>query len=292
MKLLKTLFIINPIAGTQSKKDIPSLIERKLNREQFDYEICFTERANHAIEIAQKAIKTNYDLVIAVGGDGTVNEVATGLVGSNVALGIIPMGSGNGLARHLQIPMNTSKAISSLHKFQIVEIDTGRINGQLFLCTMGVGLDAKVSHDFSKEKKRGFFTYSKVAMKNFMKMVESSWKIEVDGNSEMVKGLLLTIANANQYGNNVFIAPKAQIQDGEFDVCVLKSFSFFNIPLILRDLFNKTLHRNRFYTLRKGKQILIHNEGEIAAHFDGEPIVLNGNVKIEIAPLSLKVFAN
>ncbi len=237
-------------------------------------------------------MEAKYDLVIAVGGDGTINEVARGLVNSSVALGIIPMGSGNGLARHLQIPMNVKKAIDKLNHYQVVKIDTGKINEHLFLCTAGIGLDAKVSHDFSKEKKRGFFTYSKVAMNSFLNASTSSWEIEIDGYCETVDGLLLTIANANQYGNNVFIAPKAQIQDGEFDVCVLKNFSFFNSPLVLRDLFNKTLHKNRFYSLRKGKQIIIKNEGEVEIHYDGEPMLVQGNIKVEIHPLSLNVFAN
>lgn len=288
----KTLFIINPIAGTRSKKNLPSLINQEVDLSKFLVDIAFTERANHATELAIKAVENKYDLVIAVGGDGTINEVASGLLNSNVALGIIPMGSGNGLARHLQIPMNVKNAIGSLNHYRILKIDTGKINNHLFLCTAGVGLDAKVSHDFSKEKRRGFFTYSKVAMNSFLNASPSSWEIEVDGVHETIEGLLLTVANANQYGNNVFIAPEAQIQDGEFDVCLLKNFSFFNSPLVLKDLFNKTLHKNRFYSLRKGRQIIIKNEGEVAIHFDGEPMLVQGDIKVEISPLSLNVFAN
>ncbi len=288
----KTLFIINPIAGTRSKKDIPLLIEQGIDKDKFKVDIAFTEKSDHATDLALDAVRANYDLVIAVGGDGTINEVARGLVNSSVALGIIPMGSGNGLARHLLIPMNIKEAIKKLNHYQVLKIDTGTINNRLFLCTAGIGLDAKVSHDFSKQTKRGFFTYSKVAMNNFIKSQVSFWEIETDGISEKVDGLLLTIANANQYGNNVFIAPQAQLQDGEFDVCVLKKFSFLNSPLVLRDLFNKNLHNNRFYSLRKGKQILIKNEGEVEIHYDGEPMLVQGNITVQMHPLSLNVFAD
>ncbi len=288
----KTLFIINPIAGTRSKKNIPLLIEQGINKNKFKIDIVFTETSDHATALAQQAVEANYDLVIAVGGDGTINEVARGLVNSPVALGILPMGSGNGLARHLLIPMNVKQAIDRLNHYQVLKIDTGTINGRLFLCTAGIGLDAKVSHDFSKQKKRGFYTYSKVAMSSFFNAPTSFWEIEIDGVCETVDGLLLTIANANQYGNNVFIAPQAQLQDGKFDVCVLKNFSFFNSPLVLRDLFNKTLHTNRFYSLRKGKQIVIKNEGQVEVHYDGEPMLVQGNIKVQMHPLSLNVFAD
>lgn len=288
----KTLFIINPIAGTRSKKDIPFLIKQCLDANKFIVDIEFTQYANHATELAKIAVETNYDLVIAVGGDGTINEVACGLLNSKVALGIIPMGSGNGLARHLHIPMGVKKALVYLNQCDVSQIDTGKINDHLFLCTAGIGLDAKVSHEFSKEKKRGFFSYSKIAMSSFLNASSSSWEIEIDEVSEKVDGLLLTVANANQYGNNVFIAPKAQIQDGEFDVCILKNFSFFNAPLVLKDIFSKTLHKNRFYLLRKGKRITIKNEGEVEIHFDGEPLLVKGDIKVEISPLSLNVFAN
>lgn len=288
----KALFIINPIAGTRSKKDIPLLIKQGLDKNKFIVDLAFTEKADHATALAQEAVVANYDLVVAVGGDGTINEVARGLVNTPVALGIIPMGSGNGLARHLQIPMNVKQAINKLNHYHALKIDTGRIDGHLFLCTAGVGFDAKVSHEFSKEKIRGFFTYFRIAMNNFLSASASSWEIEIDGRSETVEGLLLTIANANQYGNNVFIAPQAQIQDGEFDVCVLKNFSFYNSPLVLKDIFNKTLHKNRFYSLRKGKQLVIKNEGEIEIHYDGEPMLVQGDIKVDIQPLSLNVFAD
>lgn len=287
----KILFIINPIAGTKSKKEIPVLINSCLDGSLFDVSISETQYAGHGVALAKQAAVQGCDIVVAVGGDGTVNEIAQGLLHTETALAILPMGSGNGLARHLQIPMDLQKALTAFNKYQVSKMDTGKINGQLFLCTSGLGFDAEISHHFAQQKSRGFYTYAKVASKSLFSYPAKEWRITVDGNDLKTEGILFTVANANQFGNNVFIAPKALLQDGLLDLCVLKKVSLINIPLVLKDLFTKNIHQSRFYTLKQAKKVVVYNNGQMKAHVDGEPILVNGDVTFEVLEKSLKIFA-
>ena len=287
----KILFIINPIAGTKSKKEIPVLINSCLDGSLFDVSISETQYAGHGVALAKQAVVQGCDIVVAVGGDGTVNEIAQGLLHTETALAILPMGSGNGLARHLQIPMDLKKALTAFNKYQVSKMDTGKINGQLFLCTSGLGFDAEISHQFAQQKSRGFYTYAKVASKSLFSYPSKEWRITVDGNDLKTEGILFTVANANQFGNNVFIAPKALLQDGLLDLCVLKKVSLINIPLVLKDLFTKNIHQSRFYTLKQSKKVVVYNNGQMKAHVDGEPILVNGDVTFEVLEKSLKIFA-
>lgn len=287
---MKITFVINPKAGTRSKKNLPSLIKKNFS-EGYLLSIRETESAGHGILIAKEEAALGTDVVIAVGGDGTVNEIAQGLIGTDTALGILPMGSGNGLARHLKIPMSIPKAMLCLLKSTISKMDVGFLNNKLFLCTCGLGFDAKVAHEFAIQKSRGFFTYSKVAYKHFFNYPEKKWVIQVDGVNAEYKGIMFTVANANQFGNDVFIAPKALLQDGKLDLCVLKKVPFRSIPLVLKDLFTKNIHRSRFYTDSQFETIRVENSGSIEAHVDGEPVVLTGDISIDIRKSVLKVFS-
>lgn len=289
--MFKILFIINPKAGTKSKKEIPDLISNCLDKHKFDVSISETQYAGHGVELAKQASINGCDIVVAVGGDGTVNEVAQGLLYSQTALAILPMGSGNGLARHLKIPMDLKKALLAFNTYGISKIDTGKVNGQLFLCTSGLGFDAEISHQFAQQKSRGFYTYAKIASKSLLGYPSKQWNIQVDGQSLKTEGILFTVANANQFGNNVFIAPNALLQDGLLDLCVLQKVSLINIPLVLKDLFTKSIHQSRFYTLQQTKKVVVKNEGTIKAHVDGEPILVTDNVEFEILEESLKVFS-
>ena len=199
------LFIVNPISGTTDKKRIVALIPKYLSDERFDVHVAYTDHSGHAAELASEAVADGTDVVVAVGGDGTVNEVARSLVHSRTALGIIPCGSGNGLARHLYIPMNPEGAMQVLADCQIKSLDYGIINGTPFFCTCGVGFDAFVSSKFAKSGRRGLLTYIENTLKEGLKYQPDTYEMEIDGEKKQFKAFLIACANASQYGNDALI---------------------------------------------------------------------------------------
>ena len=235
------VFIINPISGTHSKDEIPALIETRLDHERYDYEIQLTGYAGHATEIARNCVARGIDAVVAVGGDGTVNEVARALTHSETALGIIPCGSGNGLARHLCIPMDAKKAIDIINACNIELFDYGVINDLPFFCTCGMGFDAFISLKFAEAGKRGPITYVENVLKEGLKYKPETYQVESDDGAHRYKAFLIACANASQYGNNAYIAPGATMKDGQMDVIIMEPFDALEAPQIAADLFMKTL---------------------------------------------------
>ena len=226
----KIVFIMNPISGTSSKAAIPSLIESTLNKELFEYEIRMTERAGHASEIATEAKNNHVDIVVAVGGDGTINEVARSIVHSDTALGIIPCGSGNGLARHLLIPMNLKKSIEIINHCEIHDLDYGVINEYPFFCTCGMGFDAFVSMKFAESGKRGPISYAENILREGLKYQPETYTLEDETGTKQYKAFLISCANASQYGNNAYIAPQASMSDGLMDVIIMEPFDVLEAP--------------------------------------------------------------
>lgn len=218
----KIAFIINPISGTQSKEQILKWLDEKLDKERYAQEVIYTERAGHAVEIAAQKAQEDAHAVIAIGGDGTINEIARSLVHTKTALGIIPCGSGNGLARHLQIPMEPKKAIDIINDGLIDIIDYGKINDVPFFCTCGVGFDAFVSLQFSKAGRRGPLTYLEKTLLESLKYRPETYELEMDGSTLRYKAFLIACGNASQYGNNAYIAPQATLNDGLLDVTILE----------------------------------------------------------------------
>ena len=190
-------FIINPISGTQSKHEIPDLIDRMMDKERFECKVCITEYAGHAAELAKACAAQGDDIVVAVGGDGTVNEVARSLVHTKTALGIIPCGSGNGLARHLCIPMDIRKALDIINQAQIVDFDYGVINDLPFFCTCGMGFDAFISLKFAEAGKRGPITYVENVLKEGLKYKPETYEIIDDNGTTKYKAFLIACANAS-----------------------------------------------------------------------------------------------
>lgn len=283
----KLLFIINPISGIGKQKTVEQLLERRIPRTGDAYDIAYTEAPKHAIQISKEATKT-YDVVVAVGGDGSVNEISKGLIGSETALGILPSGSGNGLARHLNIPMDLEFALDVIIEGNSKRIDTARINDDIFVGIAGLGFDAHVGWEFSKFGKRGFWSYVQVTSREFMQYKPSEYQISIDGQRFSTEALLITIANSSQYGNDAYIAPEARIDDGFLRICILNKMPLLEIPGFTMRLFNKTINESRHLTTIKGKHIVIEQEGEIA-HVDGEPTRLGKHIEIEVIPSSLKV---
>ncbi len=291
-KRRRIVFILNPISGSHSKNDIPGIIEEKLDKELFDYELRLTEYAGHAAEIARECVEAGVDIVVAVGGDGTINEVARSLVHSDTALGIIPCGSGNGLARHLCIPMDVSKAINIINSCKIESLDYGVINELPFFCTCGMGFDAFISLKFAEAGKRGPITYVENVLKEGLKYKPETYEVEDETGARRYKAFLIACANASQYGNNAYIAPKATMTDGLMDVIIMEPFDVFDAPQISIDMFNKTLDKNSKIKTFKAKRIHIHRGSSGAIHYDGDPIMTGSEIDVHIEERGIKIVIN
>ncbi len=284
----KIVFVYNPISGSHRLIPVVPIIERFIDKDLYDFSIVSTQYKGHATELAREYAVRGYDAVIAVGGDGTVNEVGCGLIDTDTALGIIPCGSGNGLARHLGIPMDPYKAVKWLDRSVFTEIDYGMMDSQPFFCTCGVGFDAKVSDSFSKSGSRGVLTYLESIMKEIATYHNETYKLSFDNSSETFEAFFITCANADQWGNNAFIAPTASLQDGLLDVIAAHPFSVVDAPLIAFQLFNKMIDKNPNVSVRKCRRLTITRDQEGPAHYDGEPVTMGKEIHIELVQGGLK----
>lgn len=285
----KIIFIINPISGTQNKEQILKWIGEKLDKEKYIPEIRYTERAGHAVEIAAQKAEEGAYAVVATGGDGTINEVARSLIHTQTALGIIPCGSGNGLARHLQIPMEPKKAIDIINEGLTELIDYGKINEVPFFCTCGVGFDAFVSLQFSKAGKRGPLTYLEKTLLESLKYRPETYELEMDGSTLTYKAFLIACGNASQYGNNAYITPRADLNDGLLDVTILEPFTVLDVPSLSFQLFNKTIDQNSRIKTFRCRTLRIHRSGAGVVHFDGDPMMTNEDIHVKIVKKGLQV---
>lgn len=288
----KVLFIVNPISGTTSKTQILDYIEQALNPELVEWEIAMTEYKGNASELARDAATRGFDIAIAIGGDGTVNEVARSLVHTNTALGIIPCGSGNGLARHLEIPMDYKKAVELVQEGIIRTLDYGTINNLPFFCTCGVGFDAFVSFKFAEAGKRGLLTYLENTLKEGLRYKPETYEIEDEEGTVKLKAFLIACANASQYGNNAYIAPAASMEDGLLDVTVMEPFTVLDAPQIAFQLFNKTIDQNSHIKTFRTRRLHIHRQQEGVVHYDGDPILMGKDIDVELIPSGLKALVH
>ena len=273
--------IINPVSGTGNKDKIPRLIDTAIDHDKNDVNVVMSERPGHARELAAKAVADNADVVVAVGGDGTVNEVGSSLVGTDTALAIVPSGSGNGLARHLRISMNASRALQVLNQGVVGKFDYCKVNGMPFFCTCGMGFDAEVSYKFSNEGTRGFITYIKTALAEYIKYKPKQYTIDIDGQQMQERAFVVACCNAAQYGNNAYIAPRATMQDGLIDVTVMHPFNIAQTPLIGARLFLRQLGHDHHVSIYRGKRVVIEREQDDIMHVDGDPMMMPARVEIE-----------
>jgi YegS/Rv2252/BmrU family lipid kinase len=286
----KLMLIINPISGTHSKQGLAQRIERELKRRGFDVDIRMTQCRGDATRLAGEAVKEGFDGVLACGGDGTVNETARALCGTGVALGIIPAGSGNGLARHISIPIDPMLSLDVIAERHVVDCDYGSVNGREFFCTFGVGFDAAVSDRFAAGGKRGKMSYVKSAIHEFNHYQHQRYTLEVDGKEITDDAFLIAVCNASQYGNNAYIAPDASIADGLLDIIVIKKASRVRTLLVGIDLLGGTITNNRLIETMKVRNAVIHRHLEGPAHLDGEPFAVGRDIDIQCHPGQLKIF--
>ena len=288
----KIVFIMNPISGTASKASIPNLIDSILDKDRFEYEIRTTERAGHASEIASEAKEAHVDIVVAVGGDGTVNEVARAIVHSDTALGILPCGSGNGLARHLMLPMNLKKSIEIINQCEIHDLDYGVINGYPFFCTCGMGFDAFVSMKFAESGKRGPISYAENILREGLKYQPETYTLEDETGTKQYKAFLISCANASHYGNNAYIAPQASMSDGLMDVVIMEPFDVLEAPQVSFDMFNKTLDKHSKIKSFRCKKLHITRTKPGVIHYDGDPVMTGADIDVHLEEKGIKIIVN
>jgi len=285
----KISFIINPKSGTQSKEQILHLLDEKLDKTKYAQEVIYTEYAGHAVKIAAQKAKENVHAVVAIGGDGTINEIARSLVHTKTALGIIPCGSGNGLARHLQISMEPKKAIEIINEGIIDVIDYGKINEVPFFCTCGVCFDAFVSLKFAKAGRRGPLTYLEKTLLESLKYQPETYELETEDGTLKYKAFLIACGNASQYGNNAYIAPQAMLTDGLLDVTILEPFTVLDVPSLSFQLFNKTIDQNSRIKTFRCQTLRIHRTKPGVVHFDGDPMMMGENIDVKVIKEGLQV---
>lgn len=286
----KILVLINPISGTNNKAYLPEIVNEKLDHEIFDIEIRFTQRANHAYTLSREASDKGYFGVIAIGGDGTVNEVASALCHTQTALGIIPNGSGNGLARHLNIPINITKALEIINEVNVQAFDYCTANEHPFFCTCGVGFDAQVSAKFAKEGKRGPIGYVKSAVSEYLKYRSKEYKITTPDGVISERAFIIACGNASQYGNNAYITPNADMQDGMIDVTVILPITPLDTAMLGLLLFSKHIDQDTNIISFRTPSLKIERASEGIMHIDGETIMMPREIDIQCHPKGLNVF--
>lgn len=286
----KLLLIINPIAGTSSKKGIEESVTRSLSDLGWEVGTVFTRGKGDATRLARQAVDEGFGGVIAAGGDGTVNETAIALCDTGVALGIIPCGSGNGLARHLYIPIDVDEALQVICENHVSPIDYGLLNGHHFFCTCGVGFDAMVSERFSRHSSRGLVTYVRSMLEEYHRFQPAQYTIRIDGDILTEKAFVIAACNASQYGNNAYIAPDAKIDDGLLDITIIQAASPIRTCLVGLDMMTGFINKNTIIRSFRAKAATIACETEGPLHIDGEPMHIDMPFDISCHKHGLRVF--
>lgn len=286
----KILFILNPVAGGGKSLLIEKKIDQLIDQSRFDHEIVFTERAGHAAELAQKAVNNNFHIVVAAGGDGTINEIAKPLLHTHTALAVIPRGSGNGLARHLEIPLDVTKAIIKINTASEKKVDVIRVNGHVSVNVSGVGFDGWVASEFAKSKKRGLLNYIRLTMSGYKKFPQCQVRITDFTKTIECTSFVVAIANSSQFGNNAFVAPMANIQDGIMDVTIIRKPSVFFLPIVFYLLLRKQIESSKYVSTLRARKISIELRENLPMHIDGEPAGKTNKINAEVESLALRVW--
>ena len=286
-------FIVNPIAGKGKPIITEQYLSNHFNKKDFSVTVKYSEYKGHAIPLTEQSIKENASIIVACGGDGTINEVASCLVNTNIVLGIIPIGSGNGLARNLKIPTNIEKAINNIKENSTIAIDVGKINDDYFFSNTGFGFDASVIKNYEASQDRSLWTYVMASIKSFKEYnKEDEVEIEVNGAIQMINPFLIFISNSNVMGYQMSLTPKASLQDGLLDVVMVPKLSkwkmlVFGVLMLLKkpELLKEVscFQTNSIHLLRK-------NGTHFQSQIDGELFTIpSSSVSIQLKESSLLV---
>lgn len=291
--LKRYFFIINPVSGKGKGTKLIPIIEKFCSQKNCNFEIHISQFSGDAKNLALKAIDSKFDIIIAVGGDGTVNEVASIAAGTPSVLGIIPIGSGNGLAREMKIPLDSKAALQFIFNGEIRKIDTGTCNNHFFACTSGVGFDAHLAHSFLKLTNRGLKGYIQLFLKEFFGYQTKKYSIQTENEKIETDAFLITIANCRQWGNDFFISPSSHHQDGQFEICIIRKFPIYVFPVLVYRIICKNIHHSRYYhSVKTNSLILQSNEPNDVFHSDGECFDLNEKLEIRNNYRNLNVISS
>jgi YegS/Rv2252/BmrU family lipid kinase len=287
----RILVLVNPVSGVRRRKlpGFVAMLEEGLAAKSYKIQLLVTRYAGHASRSVDEALRQGVRRFVVAGGDGTVNEVAARLAGTDAVLGIIPAGSGNGLAHHLEIPMNTAGAIRVINEGKLLRIDTCTVNGHFFASIAGIGFDARVARHFAKSNRRGFFTYARIVVKEYFGYTPRKYKLVLDGREHEARAFFISFANSSQFGYNTRIAPRASVTDGLIDVCVAKKPPIRAFPGIARLMLRKKIDQSRYMETYHAKEILVSRKRGKTVNVDGEPVRLAKRLQISIQPASLNI---
>lgn len=286
----RMMLIINPISGTGSKDGVQETVVKAMQAAGHEVDVRFTCARGDATRLAGEAASKGYRGVLACGGDGTVNETARALCGTSTSLGILPAGSGNGLARHLHIPVDIAAALKIVLEDNIVESDFGTVNDIPFFCTFGMGFDAAVSHRFARQGSRGLLTYIRSALSEYVQYRPQTYTVSANGKLLTQKAFLIAVCNASQWGNNAYIAPEASITDGLLDITIVHSGTAIDAAVMGMDIFTGYISKNTMVHTFRAPACVIYRSAAGEAHVDGEPMMLDDILDIKCHPGALRIF--
>ncbi len=289
MSIQPILFLINSNAGSGLPKNFEDEIRYVFNSPETKLEIKYSAYAGHLSELAEKGIDDGYKTIIVAGGDGSVNEVFKKIIGFDVKFGIIPMGSGNGLARHLKIPLNHKQALKLIRKAKSQKIDSAEINGIPYLSIAGTGFDALIAKHFSESKSRGFWTYFKLTVKHYFSYEPIEYFVDTNDKKITSKALLISFANSNQFGYNISIAPLAILNDGYFDVSIIQKPSFLSLPFTAYYLLSGRIYRSKYCRTFRAKKLELNCKDESMINIDGEIYPASKQIKVKVVPKSINI---
>ncbi|MDD2964972.1 MAG: YegS/Rv2252/BmrU family lipid kinase [Bacteroidales bacterium] len=291
MTAKKVLMIVNPVSGVNHKKKqlLITLAQEYLKEPHFALTVATTNFAGHAIELTREAVEQQSDLVVAVGGDGSINEIAQVLAGTQTALAIVPLGSGNGLAHFLKIPFDLKRALNLVAEGNVIKADTVSLNDHFFVSVAGVGFDALVARRFALEPRRGFFSYLKVVVREYFRYRPKKYHIVADGVEIVTRALFITFANSDQFGYKTTISPTADICDGKVDICIVQKIPFWRIPQLAWLTYTRRIDRSSFVQIVKASEATITRKKGKYLNLDGEPVKLAKSLHLKVNPASLKI---
>ncbi len=289
MSKQKIRFIINPISGKKHREHLPEQIKANLDLSEFDYEITVSEYAGHAKLLAQEAIDAHYDILAVAGGDGSINEVGTPLIGTDTALAVIPCGSGNGLSHCLNIPLDPIKALEVINGNRKRKIDTVEVNGLPFISISGTGYDAKVADDYSKDPRRGFETYFRYIIRNYITMKEHPYSIVLPDETLDVNAFFISFANSNQMGYDMPISPHASLWDGLVDLCIVQKPNPLELPIMGGFMLDGMMDKAPKVKIIQTPEATIIRPKADVINLDGESVMMDKDLHLKVNPLSLNI---
>lgn len=287
----RIFFIVNPVSGVRQsqKKMLSGLVAKTLDAGRFEWEIAYSRSPEQVMTLSREAAASGFGIIAAVGGDGTLNQVVKGMIGSDSLLALIPAGSGNGLAHHLGIPVDVGESLAIINNMKIKEIDTVSLNDNLFISIAGVGFDALVAKKFARSGQRGFLSYFKIVSKEYPDYIPENYELVIDGKPYSREALFISFANTNQFGYNTIISPTARIDDGLVDVCIVRKVPVIYAPYIVGLLLTRKIDTSEYLEIIKARSVQVLMNKSSWVNLDGEPVRMGKELDIRVNPASLKI---